>query len=144
MKSTSQSSGKGKLKLVIITFINRHFLVKKKGCCWWKNCYFCLMLARQVLSLHYFMHCCSVPRNYGRKDHNLAAHYSSAENNVVIKLVLRASNKNNNFSTSNNLFFFYKKMPINKSNLNKLKLTSYLSQMTAMLISLSVHDHLTM
>ena len=31
MKSTSQSSGKGKLKLVIITFINRHFLVKKKG-----------------------------------------------------------------------------------------------------------------
>ena len=30
MKSTSRLSGKGKLKLVIITFINRHFLVKKK------------------------------------------------------------------------------------------------------------------
>ena len=30
MKSTSRSSGKGKLKLVKITFINRHFLVKKK------------------------------------------------------------------------------------------------------------------
>ena len=29
MKSTSRSSGKGKLKLVIITSINRHFLVKK-------------------------------------------------------------------------------------------------------------------
>ena len=30
VKSTSRSSGKGKLKLVIITFINRHFLVKKR------------------------------------------------------------------------------------------------------------------
>ena len=61
-----RSSGKGKLKLVMITFINRHFLVKKRGCCWWKNCYFCLMLARRVLSLHCFTHCCSVPPNYAR------------------------------------------------------------------------------
>ena len=30
MKSERRSSAKGKLKLVIITFINRHFLVKKK------------------------------------------------------------------------------------------------------------------
>ena len=30
MKLTSRSSGKGKLKLVILTFINRHFLVKKR------------------------------------------------------------------------------------------------------------------
>ena len=57
----------------------------------------------------------------------------------MIKLVLWASNKKKNFSTSNNLFF-YKKMPINKSHLNKIKLTF---PRWPTLISLSGHhDHI--
>ena len=48
---------KGKLKLVKTTFINRYFLAKERVVAGGKICYFCLMLPRQVLSLHYFMHC---------------------------------------------------------------------------------------
>ena len=54
--------------LIKSTLINRHFLVKEKVVAGGKICYFCLMLARQVLSLLYFRHCC-VPPNYARKDH---------------------------------------------------------------------------
>ena len=31
-----RSSGKSKLNLTTMTFINRHFSCKRKGCCWWK------------------------------------------------------------------------------------------------------------
>ena len=64
-----RSSGKGKRKLVKMTFINRHFLVKEKVVAAGKTCYFCLMHTRQVLSLRYFMHCCCVPPSYAHKDH---------------------------------------------------------------------------
>ena len=69
MKSTRRSSGKGKRKFVKITFIKRHFRVKKKSCCWWKIVI--LFDARKmsfITTLFYALSC--VPPNYAeRKDH---------------------------------------------------------------------------
>ena len=68
MKSTLRSSGKGKLKLVIITFINKHFLVKKRLLPV-EKLLFLFDAHKTSFILAHFMHCCSVPPNYGRKDH---------------------------------------------------------------------------
>ena len=56
----------------MVTFINRHFLLKEKAVAGGKICYSCLMHARQILSLLYFMHYTAavwgVPPNYACKD----------------------------------------------------------------------------
>ena len=72
VKSERRSSAKGKLKLVKITFINRHFLVKKRLLLVEKVFFlFDVRKTSFITTLFYALlpHCCCAPPNYARKDH---------------------------------------------------------------------------
>ena len=70
VKSERRSSAKGKLKLVKITFLNRHFLVKEKVVAGEKMLFLCNARKTSFITT-LFLKCttAAVPPNYARKDH---------------------------------------------------------------------------
>ena len=67
VKSERRSSAKGKLKLVKITFFNRHFLVKEKVVAGEKMLFLFNARNTSFITTLFLSRC--VPPNYARKDH---------------------------------------------------------------------------